>query len=140
MTTTTFRIMIPAVALVAVLVAVLGGGDQTDPGALPVDSGAPAAGACHVSNPDCDDTVEPGEGDDMPVELMRSSAQELLGTPEAELSEEIRVARRGEEQFALTEDYVIGRMTVELDPGDDGYVVTAVTVELPEGPETFPAG
>lgn len=37
----------------------------------------------------------------------------------------------------LTEDYVIGRMTVELDEVDGEFIVTSVTVELPEMPESF---
>lgn len=87
---------------------------------------APAAGDAAGTRPS-DDT-------------MRETAQSLLGTAEADLADDIRVGRRGGEQMALTEDYVIGRYTVELD--DDGtgtFRVTAVTVEMEDGPETFSA-
>ncbi|MEZ5298685.1 MAG: hypothetical protein R2697_21110, partial [Ilumatobacteraceae bacterium] len=59
------------------------------------------------------------------------------GTNEADLPDDVRVARRGDEQFALTEDYVIGRITVDLDDTDgSGYRVVAATVELTDGPRT----
>lgn len=106
---------------------------------------APVAGVCHQDHPDCVDTVV-GEPDDLPGEphgdfdadAARAEARALLGSAEADLDAQVRIGRRGDEQFALTEDYVIGRMTVELDVDAEGtYRVTAVTVELPEGPETF---
>lgn len=99
----------------------------------------PLAGACHESEPDCVDTVDPGDGDATfdPI-AARTAAEALVGTPESELSADVRVARRGDETFALTEDYVLGRMTVELDADGDGvFRVTEVVVELPEGPATF---
>jgi hypothetical protein len=76
-------------------------------------------------------------GDQYPVDDARNEAQGLLGRGEGDLPADVRVARRGSEQFALTEDYVLGRSTVELDGDGDGYRVTSVTVELPDGPETF---
>lgn len=125
-------------------------GDDS-PGELPGDQPPPASGMCAPEQPDCEDTVvspsEDGDGthgeqdDEFDSEQAREEARELLGVPEDELPDDVRIGRRGEEQFALTEDYVLGRKTVELDdrPDDDvdGYVVTSVTVELPEGPETY---
>jgi hypothetical protein len=70
--------------------------------------------------------------------MLREEAQALLGVAEADLGDRARVGRRGDEQMMLTEDYRVGRFTVELD--DDGtgtFVVTTVTVELAEAPETF---
>ena len=49
----------------------------------------------------------------------------------------MRVSRRGNESFAMTEDYRIGRFTVELDDQGSGFVVTKVVLELTEGPQTF---
>ena len=87
--------------------------------------------------------VEPDGGigdtpdDEFPVEQARDDAQALLGRSETDLPADVRVARKGDEQFALTEDFVLGRRTVELDDGGDGFRVTSVTVELPDGPETL---
>lgn len=105
------------------------------------DDGSPVAGACEPNTPDCQDTAEPGhtDGDDeFDADEARAEARAMVGAAEDELDEEVRVARRGAEQYALTEDYVIGRFTVELDADDSGvFRVTSVTVELPDGPETF---
>lgn len=87
--------------------------------------------------------VEPDGGigdtpiDEFPVEQARDDAHGLLGRYEADLPADVRVARRGTEQFALTEDYVLGRLTVDLDDDGGGFRVTSVTVELPGGPETL---
>lgn len=86
--------------------------------------------------------VDDDGSDELTAEAARQRARDLLGTPEAELDlgPDLRIGRRGEEQFMLTEDYVIGRITVELDDEGSGtYVVTEATVELPGGPETFTA-
>lgn len=105
------------------------------------DDRSPIAGACEPNTPDCQDTAEPGQtgGDDeFAADEARAEARAMVGTAEAELDEEVRVARRGAEEYMLTEDYVIGRFTVELDVDDSGvFRVTSVTVELPDGPETF---
>lgn len=109
----------------------------------PVSS--PAAGACLEGSTECNDTPgdvgPPGDpGDGVDVEAEREEARGLLGVAEPDLAETVRVARRGADTFPLTEDYVIGRDTVELDDDGSGvFVVTSVTVELPEGPETFVA-
>ena len=77
-------------------------------------------------------------GDQFPVDVARDNAHGLLGLNERDLPADVRIARIGNEQFALTEDYVLGRLTVDLDDLDDGgYRVTSVTVELPDGTETF---
>lgn len=107
---------------------------------------APAAGddggsmaVCAPEAPDCVDTVvsDDGSQDEFDAEQARSDARALLGTPETELDGSVRVGRRGDEQMMLTEDYVLGRMTVELDEREGEFRVTAVTVELPDGPETY---
>jgi hypothetical protein len=132
------------------------GPEVTDPADdAPHGAGGGAAGTCLEGTPDCRDTpmgddepvmgpdgepVPADSGDDFPSDAAREEARSMLGKPEAELAADVRVRRRGEESFALTEDYVLGRITVELD--DDGtgtYVVTSATVELPDGPETFDA-
>ena len=87
--------------------------------------------------------VEPDGGigdtpaDEFPVDQARAEAHGVLGRYEADLPVDVRIARHGTEQFALTEDYVLGRFTVELDDDGDGFRVTSVTVELPGGPETI---
>ncbi|MDX1659512.1 MAG: hypothetical protein R3343_11880 [Nitriliruptorales bacterium] len=130
-------------ASIAVFAVILTGCGGTADAADAPGGEAPIAGACHVDHPDCVDTgVDPEAtpddlGDEFPVDDAESAAQSLLGATESDLSDDVRIARRGDESFMLTEDYVIGRMTVELDDRDGVYVVTAVTVELPEGPVTF---
>lgn len=122
--------------------------DCDDTGILDDDAGdvtaTPASGMCAPDVTDCDDTAgetdgqhEP-EGDAFDDEAAIAQAQELLGLTDAELGPDVRVGRRGEEQLTLTEDYRLGRMTVELDVNDmDEWIVTAVTVELADAPQTF---
>jgi hypothetical protein len=128
-----------AVLLASLLLAACGGG--TDPAAPGPDQpvAGPAAGMCPMENPDCIDTsMDPGAGDAFDSEAEREAARGMLGLAEDELAPDVRVARRGAEQMMLTEDYRLGRKTVELDADRDGTMrVTAVTVELPEGPETI---
>ena len=121
--------------------------DCDDTGILDDDSAnapetpTPAA-MCAEDAPDCDDTAildDPAEpvGDEFDSQAALTQAEELLGLAEPALDADVRIGRRGEEQLALTEDYVLGRMTVELDINDmDEWIVTAVTVELPDGPQT----
>lgn len=101
----------------------------------------PSAGMCAPEMPDCVDTVtDPASSDLDPrdSEFSRENARGLLGVAEENLPADVRIGRRGEEHLMLTEDYVIGRMTVALDPDADGtFRVTAVTVELEGGPETI---
>lgn len=64
----------------------------------------------------------------------------LLGTPQDDLDDNVRIGRAGDEHMALTMDHVVGRVTVEVDPDDDGtYRVTVVHVETENGLETFHA-
>lgn len=83
-------------------------------------------------------SVETADGSQVvTVESLLENAASYLGTPEAGLDPAWRVGRRGDETPALTEDFVVGRFTVELD--DDGtgaFAVTGVTVELPGGAQT----
>lgn len=108
----------------------------------PAGSTDDVASACMEGAEDCDDTPDATAGDDdesIDEHAVIEEAKALVGQPEDELDPEVRIARRGDEQFALTEDYVIGRMTAELDPDDAGvYRVVKVVVELTEGPMTFP--
>jgi hypothetical protein len=83
-------------------------------------------------------SVETEDGSEVvTVERLLENAASYLGTPEAGLDPAWRIGRRGDESFALTEDFVVGRFTVELDDdGSGAFVVTAVTVELPGGAQT----
>lgn len=129
--------LLPAAALAASLFLAACGvsavADDTD------SVGAPPAGMCAPDMPDCDDTAESPDGsDEFDSDSARDEARELLGKAEGELAPEVRIGRRGEEHMMLTEDYVLGRMTVALEEDADGvFRVVEVTVELPDGPETF---
>jgi hypothetical protein len=127
------------------------GGDGTAAGldgtgdADQADSGDdPAAGICPQDQPACIDTPqlyddEPVTIDDTGIEQLRRDARFYLGKSQGELHELVRIGRIGDEHLALTEDYQVGRITVELDDvaGSGTPVVTSATVELPGGPETF---
>lgn len=100
------------------------------------------AGACAQDQPDCVDTPqlgsdEPVQIDETGVKQFRRDARYYLGRTQDELTEHIRIARIDDERFMLTEDYQVGRITVELDDVDGTPIVTSATVELPSGPETF---
>jgi hypothetical protein len=115
-------------------VAFAAGGDTEDP-AVPVE---PDGGIGDTPIPvEPDGGIGDTPGDEFPVEQARDDARLFLGRSEADLPADFRIARKGAEQFALTEDYVLGRFTVELDDDGDGVRVTSVTVELPGGPERF---
>jgi hypothetical protein len=122
-------------------------GDDADRPALPAEPDGGIGDTPIPVEPDggIGDTpipVEPDGGigdtpdDRYAIELARDQAHGLLGRYESDLPADVRVARRGTEHLALTEDYVLGRFTVELDDEGDGYRVTSVTIELPDGPET----
>jgi hypothetical protein len=121
-------------AAVVALSSACAGGSETQTGST-----------CPATDPQCveDQTViigpaDPDESSDVfPVDRFREEARDLLGVAEADLPPEVRIGRRGDEGFMLTQDYVLGRSTVELDEASDGYRVVSVTVELPDGPETF---
>lgn len=118
-------------------------GDPSDTPTSVADPG-PAAGMCLEGATDCVDT--PQLNDDEPVAIdetgirqFRKDAKYYLGRPQDELNELIRIARIDNEQMAVTDDYRVGRITVELDTVEQGAqpIVTSATVELPDGPETF---
>lgn len=135
----------------------------SDDADLPADADEPnpAAGACLEGDPDCQDVGAapppgpvPGEEDptveqsDEPTDDAGPAsddydarAEQLIGTPEDELPADVRISRRGDEAYAVTEDYVVGRATVELDLDAelDQYVVTTVVFETEDGPKTYGA-
>lgn len=131
--------------LLLVLAAACGGGAATAGSDTPAPADSPVAGGdvasmCMEGVPDCNDTPDTdiNTGDSMTPKQLRQTARDLLGLAEDELPQDVRVGRRGDEQMALTEDYRIGRMTVELDEDDEGaFRVTLVVLELEDGPETF---
>jgi uncharacterized protein len=85
-----------------------------------------------------DDAPDGGSSwDDARTEQARQEARNFLGMAEVELPPEVRIGRRGDEEYILTQDYVPGRVTVELDDQDGAWRVTSLEIELPEGPETF---
>jgi hypothetical protein len=89
----------------------------------PVDTTDVAAGSsCLAGASDCSDTGPTTE----------DAARSWLGTARADLPSDVRIARIDDESFALTDDYVTDRVTVEID--DD--VVTVVTIEAEDGPVT----
>ena len=113
-------------------------GDQTEEPATsspdaPDSSGA-AGGTClEGSTEPCNDTGAPANNDE-------GAARSLLGVAKEDLGSDVRIARIDDEQFALTEDYRIGRITVELDTDADGVArVTVVTIEAEDGPVTVRA-
>jgi hypothetical protein len=132
------RLISLALVLVLALAASACGDDDTDV-ATPGNTGGDDVPSGSVGDPDQDPDVEPVDGgDEFPTDQAREDARGYLGMNEGDLPDEVRIRRRGDEQFMLTEDYVLGRVTVELDDTDgSGYRVTSLVVELPDGPETF---
>lgn len=130
-----FAAIILAVAGATAAAAALNSGDDATGSDVEEPAPGDVAGMCLPEVPDCVDTVVEDEFD---VEAARQLAFSLIGTAEADLPADVRVERRGDEHMMLTEDYVLGRMTVQLD--DDGtgtFRVTVLIVELPDGPETI---
>ena len=116
----------PLVAAAFALTVLLAACDNpADPIEEPVTAGpGPAAGMCLEGATDCNDTgVSPEDA--------TTAAESFLGLTRDELPDDVRIARVGDEWFPMTEDYVIGRTTVELD--ETGHVVK-VTIELEDGP------
>jgi len=118
----------------------------------PIAVDEPSSGMCARDVTDCDDTsvgndrclpeavdcVDTVGGVEWSDDAAREQAQGLLGRGESDLDADVRIARRGAETMALTEDYVVGRITVELDDTDgSGERVVTATVELPDGPARF---
>ena len=103
------------------------------------DTADPAGASCPVGTPDCVDAAPPADGGDpdaIDEGAILREAEALLGTARADLPADVRIGRIGDEHLPLTEDYVVGRMTVELDAAE---TVVAVIVELTEGPHTLRA-
>lgn len=136
------------IATAGLAMALTGCGAQAGDDAVasaPSDPGAGGVAAmCAQDQPDCVDTPqlasdEPVAIDETAVEQFRRDAKYYLGRPRDEVPELIRIARIDDDDFAVTDDYQVGRITVELDDvdGDGNPVVTSATVELPDGPETF---
>jgi hypothetical protein len=102
-----------------------------------------SADDCEITEEDdtCDDTApqDHDEGDAGGHATMLADAARLVGMPEDELPADVRVARRGDEQFPLTFDHVIGRRTVELDQDGMGtFVVTSLVLEQEGGSVQMP--
>lgn len=107
--------------------------------ALGDDAGANDDSTCLVGTVDCVDADLGGDRlDQAAIEQIEQQARGLLGMNEKDLPADVRIGRVGEEHMMLTEDYVLGRMTVGLEELDDsGYRVVDVTVELPNGTATY---
>ena len=144
---TRINLLRAAVAALTTMVLAACGTAAGDGGTVDADPAGGVAGMCAEDQPDCIDTPqltddEPVEIDETGIEQLRRDAQFYLGKREDELNELVRVGRIGDERMALTEDYQVGRITVELDDldGDGIATVTTAIVELPGGPETFEFG
>jgi len=119
----------PLVVAALAMTALLSACDPEDA----VPSPGPASGTCMVGADDCDDGAFGHKANE-------DDARSLLGLREDELPDDVRIARDGDEHYALTEDYVVGRLTVELDPDADGvHRVVLVTLEEEDGPTRFTA-
>jgi hypothetical protein len=130
-----------AFVALAFLVAACGGTANATSAEPDEPTASPIAGMCAQDQPDCVDTVVPDEdADEDAVDegaLIRDAGS-LLGRSEDEVLEEladVRVGRHGDQEMMLTEDYVLGRMTIATD--DDGtgtFRIVEVTLELTDGP------
>ncbi len=101
----------------------------------PNGSDAPGGDAAGGTRP-ADQEFLPGERAEMLFGLTEQEAQNVA----LEFGWTIRTGRVDGEQYMLTEDYQIDRITIELDTEGEGEpVVTVVTIELDGGPETFTA-
>jgi hypothetical protein len=129
--------LVSVLAAVSLLAGACAGAEADAPAPDDPVSSAPDDGDV-VGDPDPDDVGGPeDEWADFPSDEAREQARGFLGMNEDDVPEEVRIGRRGDETFMLTEDYILGRSTVELDDGGDGFRVVSVAVELPDGPETF---
>ena len=139
------RLLVASAVMLAIGLAGCGAPSPDDTAvSAPAGGSGAAAGACLEGEPDCIDTPqlasdEPVPIDETGIEQFRRDAKFYLGRKQSELNELIRIGRIDDEQFMLTEDYRVGRITVELDDVKDNGkpIVTSATVELPDGPETF---
>jgi hypothetical protein len=102
-----------------------------------------SADDCEITEEDdtCDDTAPQDYDEDDAGEhaTLLADAAQLIGMPEDELPADVRIARRGDEQFPMTFDHVLGRRTVELDQDGTGtYVVTSLVLEQEGGSVQMP--
>ena len=104
--------------------------------------GGAAAGACLEGTEDCVDADLDGGDLEGPVDAgfdlaaAQRDAESLLGATEEDLEiwGDVRIERKGDEEFMLTMDLVPGRKTVQLDEDAEGvHRVTSVTLELEDG-------
>jgi hypothetical protein len=116
-------LLIAGLALTALLAA-CGPNDPT----IPVSGAGGAAGSCLEGATDCDDGS-------FGHEATEDDARALLGVRQDELPDDVRIARVDDETFPLTEDYRIGRLTVEIEDG----IVVSVVLEAEDGPITVTA-
>jgi hypothetical protein len=122
--------------------------DDSDAASAPEGSD-PAAGACLEGTEDCVDAdlsgggaPPPDGGEAIDEAAILAAAEALLGeTEEDALAEEdVRLGRRGDEEFALTFDLQPGRRTIATeDDGAGTFRVVEVTVELTDGSQTLTA-
>ncbi len=137
--------------LVAGALALVACGGDDVAGDTPVTSDDQGIAVGEPNGPGADDPNAGGAGDTMPAGHQFSPeerADMLFGQTEEEANNlalefgwSIRTGRVDDEQYMVTEDYVIDRMTLEYDTPEDGGepVVTVVVIELEDGPRTFTA-
>ena len=141
------------VLLAAVALGGCGGGEGDAVTPDEPTSSAAAGGTCLEGATECADipgqaTPGPPQGidaDETPDEAaIVADARSLIGRSEDAVLQEsadVRLGRHGDDQFALTEDYVVGRKTIATeDDGTGTYRVVEVTVELTDGPLTITEG
>ncbi len=126
-------------AALVILVAACGGAADATSAEPDQPTAPPVAGMCAQDHPDCVDTVvEDVDPDALDEGAMIRDAQSLLGQSEAEVLEQradVRVGRHGDEEMMLTQDHVIGRMTIATeDDGTGTFRIVEVTLELTDGP------
>jgi hypothetical protein len=119
--------------------------DDSDAVSAPEGSD-PAAGACLEGDEDCVDadlgSPPPDGGEAIDEAAILADSEALLGeTEEDALAEEdVRLGRRGAEEYALTFDLQPGRRTIATeDDGAGTFRVVEVTVELTDGSQTLTA-
>lgn len=124
---------------VATALAGCGGGSDADPAAggdTPADSPADTPTSSDDTSTPADDVEPTGEVTQAEAEAVGTAYVGLTeeeALAQAEVDErEFRVGERDGEQFALIENYVLGRVTATVTDG----VVTEVTVEASDGPVT----
>ena len=112
-------------------------------GMVPVPDDGPDDGLDGLGNirEDADEADETTTGEQpadalADIDEAKGRARSLLGADEGTF-DDVRVARRGDEVFMLTQDLVPGRITVELDLVDGVYLVTRSTVETSDGAVSY---